>query len=101
MMLPVQANKAVKKVGNPEAKKQGPLRRERYVPIQLSACFPVYLFPYLLIYVLPSHGASRFKSRGKRVASRMLSSPSSCIRKRSRPIAQPPCGGMPCLNASK
>lgn len=48
-----------------------------------------------------TYGARRPRSRGKRVARRMLSRPSNCIRKRSRPMAKPPCGGMPYLNTSR
>ena len=40
-------------------------------------------------------------SLGKRVTIRMFSIPRSCISRRSRPIANPPCGGIPDLNASK
>lgn len=41
------------------------------------------------------YGVSRVRSRGNRVVNRTLGAPVSCISKRSRPIANPPCGGMP------
>src|SRR5450432_224190 len=47
------------------------------------------------------YGSRRCMSRGNRVASRMLSRHSNCIMSRSRPIAKPPCGGIPYLKVSK
>jgi hypothetical protein len=41
------------------------------------------------------HGVSRVKSRGNVVVKRIFGAPVSCISSRSRPMANPPCGGMP------
>jgi len=46
-------------------------------------------------------GLSRVMSRGKSVASRTLSTPTSLATQRSSPIANPPCGGIPCWNACR
>ena len=46
-------------------------------------------------------GVRRLRSRGKRVASRTLASPARRATQRSRPMAKPPCGGIPCRNASR
>ena len=47
------------------------------------------------------HGWMRLMSRGKSVVSRTLLASTSRAIHRSQPIANPPCGGMPCLNASR
>ena len=59
-----------------------------------------FLF-YLPARDLRLYGVSLLKSLGKRVVSRTLSSPRSCIVRRSIPIPRPPCGGIPCLNVSR
>lgn len=41
------------------------------------------------------YGVMRWRSRGKAVTSRTLAMPSRRATKRSKPMAQPPCGGMP------
>src|SRR5439155_764967 len=41
------------------------------------------------------HGASLCRSRGNSVVSRMFVAPTRRASQRSRPIAKPPCGGMP------
>src|SRR6266581_3800802 len=41
------------------------------------------------------YGVSRVRSRGNIVVNRTLGAPVSCISRRSRPMANPPCGGMP------
>src|SRR5690606_15074372 len=46
------------------------------------------------------HGARRCTSRGNSVTVRMFSAPVSWATNRSRPKANPPCGGMPYVNAS-
>ncbi len=45
------------------------------------------------------YGASRVRSRGKSVTSRMLAASTSRATQRSSPMAKPPCGGMPCRKA--
>src|SRR5258707_293970 len=45
--------------------------------------------------------AGRCRSRGNRVTSRMLAAPVNRAVHRSRPIAKPPCGGIPCLNTCR
>ncbi len=47
-----------------------------------------------------AYGLNRCLSRGNRTASRMFSSPSIVITRRSTPYAQPACGGIPYLNIS-
>src|SRR5690349_5709167 len=47
------------------------------------------------------YGVSLFKSLGNVVASLTFGIPVSCISKRSRPMANPPSGGMPYLKASR
>jgi len=47
------------------------------------------------------HGCSRSMSRGNNAASRRFERPTSCITKRSRPMANPPCGGIPNRNVSR
>ena len=47
------------------------------------------------------YGVSRCRSRGNSVTSRTLAAPTSRATQRSSPIAKPPCGGMPCRNASR
>ena len=47
------------------------------------------------------HGVRRCRSRGNAVTSRTLAAPTSRATNRSRPMAKPPCGGMPCRNASR
>lgn len=49
--------------------------------------------------VEPDQGERRVMSRGKRVTWRIFSAPVSRETKRSRPMAHPPCGGMPCSKA--
>jgi hypothetical protein len=41
-----------------------------------------------------THGAKRCRSRGKRVVSRMFSTPTSRAMSRTNPIAKLPCGGI-------
>jgi hypothetical protein len=41
------------------------------------------------------YGVSRVRSRGNVVVNRMLGAPVSCMSRRSRPMANPPCGGIP------
>lgn len=47
------------------------------------------------------YGSSLDRSRGNNVVSLTLSSPTSFIVKRSRPIPSPPCFGIPYLNVSR
>ena len=47
------------------------------------------------------YGVRRCRSRGNSVTSRMFSAWVSLPVQRSRPIANPPCGGMPCAKASR
>ena len=46
-----------------------------------------------------TYGVRRCRSRGNGVTSRMLVASTSRATQRSSPIAKPPCGGIPCLNA--
>ncbi len=50
---------------------------------------------------LDRHGVSRCRSRGNIVTSRTLPTSSRRIMNRSRPMAKPPCGGMPCRKTSR
>jgi hypothetical protein len=47
------------------------------------------------------HGLNLVMSRGKSVASRTFSAPISLATQRSRPNANPPCGGIPCWKACR
>lgn len=48
-----------------------------------------------------TYGVIRFRSRGKREASRTFSSPKRRAVSRSRPMAKPPWGGIPNLKTSR
>ena len=48
-----------------------------------------------------SYGVRRCRSRGNRVVCRMLAAPVSREVQRSRPMAKPPCGGMPWAKAAR
>jgi ABC-type oligopeptide transport system ATPase subunit len=47
------------------------------------------------------HGLSRCRSRGNSVTWRTFGTPASSAVQRSSPIANPPCGGMPCRNTCR
>ncbi len=47
------------------------------------------------------HGLSRCRSRGNIVTCRTFAAPVSSAVHRSKPIANPPCGGMPCRNTCR
>jgi hypothetical protein len=48
-----------------------------------------------------AYGVRRCRSRGNSVTSRMFSARVSRLVQRSSPIANPPCGGIPCAKASR
>ena len=48
-----------------------------------------------------TYGVRRCRSRGNSATSRMFSARVSRLVQRSRPIANPPCGGLPCAKASR
>lgn len=66
---------------------------EHRLPLSISSARPAAVRKNLL------YGSSLLISLGKSVVSRTLSSPTSFMVRRSRPIPSPPCGGIPCLNA--